>query len=167
MRWPNDSHELTEAEEQEKEGRWWDFEKASSAVYDLLEALPRMKDLWHGQQWAPESRNVYPALCRLERALNESSHPIQYPFGECEHHTKIGKKAPKDWHIVAVLIAQIFHETLPLKARPLRLSGNSVVPRVIDKALTRMGYPHGEMRSNAAIAAHLRRWRKRYGNWAD
>jgi hypothetical protein len=162
MRWPSDllTPDLSQTPEVSKD-EYWDFDRATDAARTLSSDLPAMLRYWKGLLWDPETAGGHPAVQRLQRALSAAMPYIEYPFGYYEPRS--GQKKPKEWHIYAVLIANLITKLLvdAGQAKPA-LTSNSVTVRIIFEALCRMHFPDKDMRSRPAIGAHLERWRAKY-----
>jgi hypothetical protein len=115
-----------------------------------------------GLRWAPETRDGHGAIKRLQEALLVALPYIEWPFGYYKRAT--GYKPQKLWHMYAFLVAQlIIHEMVVAGHAQPGITRNSVVVRVVHKALIRMSIPYARMVSNTAIGAYLTRWKAKYG----
>jgi hypothetical protein len=166
--WPSDppnppsSPCLPKDEIETNPNHWWDFQGASNAAKTLLASVPAMLSHWDGPRWAPETNAGDEAIKTLSDALSVAMPYIEWPFGQYERQT--GRKQPQAWHIPAVLIAHVIVKAM-IKAEHDEpgITRNSVVVRVVRKALIRMGFPHLEMVTASAIGAHPTRWDKKFG----
>jgi hypothetical protein len=162
MRWPADPppDQLETAEIREDE--YWDVKETTNAARSLLADLPVMLSHWEGLVWSPTTAGGYPAIKNLEQALLAAMPYIEQPFGPYEPRT--GHKEPKDWHIYAIVIANLITKLLvdSGRAKPA-LTHNSVAVRIIYQAIRRMGIPDADMITHPAIGAHLGRWQELYG----
>jgi hypothetical protein len=146
--------------------QWWDFQAASDAAKLLLASTPRMLQHWDGQQWAPETRDGYKAIKALEDALSAAQPYIEWPFGKYKRQDYRERPRPKNWHLLAVLIANIIVKALIQSGhRAPGLAANSIVVRVVCKALARMGYPDINMVTHSAVGAYLTRRAAKYGKF--
>jgi hypothetical protein len=142
--------------------RWWDFKAASDAAKTLLDSVPAMASHWDGLRWAPETCGGYEAIKTLGDALVIALPYIEWPFGHYQRQT--GRKRPKAWHIPAVLIAHVIVKAMiGAGHNEPGITRNSVVVRVVHKALIRMRFPDSEMITATAIGAHLTRWDEKFG----
>ena len=117
---------------------------------------------WDGLRWAPETRGGYDAIKGLEATLLVALPYIEWPFGEGERLT--GQKRPKVWHTYAFGIARlIIDEMIKAGHTEPGITRNSVVVRVVHKALVRMGIPYSKTLSDTAIGAYLTRFNEKYG----
>ena len=146
----------------EPDDRWWDFRAATDAAKTLRDSMPKMLVFQEGLQWAPETRDGYGAIKDLERALFAALPYIEWPFGYYERRT--GYKRPKEWHTYARLIARLAIDQM-IKAGSVKpgIARNSVVVRVVQRALIRIGIPQSKTLSKTAIGMHLTRWDAKYG----
>jgi hypothetical protein len=168
-RWPSDPPAPPDApwlpkiiEADSEADRWWDFQGTTAAAKLLLQSAPAMIEHWKGLLWAPETRGGYEAIKDLKTALVAALHYIEWPFGEGERTT--GQKRPKDWHLYAQSIARIIINEMVKAGQPEPgITRNSVVVRVVHKALVRMGIPYSKTLSDTAIGAYLTRWDKKFG----
>jgi hypothetical protein len=135
--------------------RWWDFRAVVDASKLLLNSLPLMLAHLDQQRRFPETLKRYAAIKALEEAITAALPEIENPFGP--YTPRAGRKQPKDWHMPAILIARMLIEIVikAEKAKPAT-SRNSVLVKVVARALIRMGY-RAEI---SAIAMHLTRWEK-------
>jgi hypothetical protein len=167
LRWPCDLPDPPNSPGLPKEirtdpNRWWDFQGSSDAAKVLLDSAPAMLRHWDGLRWATETSGGYEAIKTLGNALAIALPYIEWPFGDYEGQT--GRKRPKAWHIPSVLIAHVILKVMVEAGRnEPGITRNSVVVRVVHKALTRMGYPNLRMITTTAIGAHLTRWNKKFG----
>jgi hypothetical protein len=163
-RWPSDSVA-------QKEGRtnvdgqapdrqqYWDVKGASKAAQLLLDSVPAMLAFWRRPRPVPIISEGYEATKALRRALLVAKPFIEWPLGKPERRT--GRKRPKNWHVPAVLVASYVIEAIvDAGSESPGITRNSVVVRVVRRALRRMGYPQIE---HGALGAHLARWDKKYG----
>ena len=142
--------------------RYWDFKAAIDAVKVLIESMPKMLRHWDGLQWAPETRDGYPAIHTLAKDLMTALPFIEWPFGSYVRQT--GRKRPKSWHVPAVSVARaIIKAAADANQMEPGLSRNSVAIRVVRKALIRMGFRDINTVTASAIALHLARWDRKYG----
>ena len=142
--------------------RWWDFHGSSEAAKKLLGSLPAMTAHWDCLRWAPETRAGSEVLKTLTAALSAAMPYIEWPLGYFERQT--GRKKPKAWHTPSVIIARIIINAMVEAGHEQPgISRNSVVVRIVLKALIRMRYPDLEMITATAIGTHLERWDKRFG----
>jgi hypothetical protein len=168
MRWPSDPSDPPDApwlpkEPKDEPDRWWDFHAVFLAAKTLSTSLPAMRAHWDGLQWDPTTKQGYDAICALEEALCEAMEFVEFPFGQYKRR-KGGRKTPKEWHLPSVLMANLVIETLMAAGHPVGgTTRNSVIVRVVHKALLRMGFPDSAMRTPSAIGAHLTRWHQKCG----
>jgi hypothetical protein len=162
LRWPSDSPTPTDTFDPEIMEGYWDFDNATKAAKTLLEHVPAMLSHWKSLRPTAESRAGYEAIHNLKDALSTAMPYVEWPFGRYQRQT--GRKQPKDWHIYSVLIARLVVEVLVVagESKP-GITHNSLVVRVVHKALIRMDFPNSAMITRDAIGAHLSRWNKRYG----
>jgi hypothetical protein len=117
---------------------------------------------WDGLQWAPETRGGFPAIKALEDALSIAQPYTEWPFGEYERAQS--QKTPKAWHTPAHSIALIIIQVLGAAGQTNpAISRNSIVVKIVRKALIRMQVPNFHMITTTAIAAYLTRWDRQYG----
>ena len=166
IRWPSDTGPLFQpcpvAVEPDEADRYWDFGAAFAAAKLLLESMPAMLRHWNGLLWAPETRGAHPAIKALQDALTVALPYIEWPFGVYERQT--GRKKPKIWHLPAVMVANIVIKAMIEAGHDdPGITRNSIIVRVVCKALIRMRYPHVHMITASAVGAHLTRWDKKYG----
>jgi hypothetical protein len=146
----------------EPDDRWWDFRAATAAAKTLHDSIPKMLVFQEGLRWAPETRDGHGAIMRLQEALLTALPYIEWPFGFYKRST--GYKPPKAWHTYALLVAQlIIREMVVAGHAEPGITRNSVVVRVVRKALIRMLIPQAKIISSTAIGAYLTRWNKKYG----
>lgn len=141
---------------------WWDFRGSSDAAKKLLESLPPMTAHWERLKWAPETRAGSEVLKTLTDALSAAMPYIEWPLGYFERRT--GRKKPKAWHTPTLIIARIIiNAMIEAGHEQPGISRNSVVVRIVLKALIRMRYPDLAMITASAIGTHLDRCDKRFG----
>lgn len=164
IRWPSGPDNVLDpqpAKVETEPDKYWDF-AAFDAAKLLHKSLPAILSHWAGLLWAPETHGGYPAIKALQDALVIALPYIEWPFGQYERQT--GHKTPKNWHLPAVMIAKVLiKEMIAAGHHDPGITRNSVVVRVVNEALIRMGYPHVEMITASAIGAHLSRWDGKYG----
>lgn len=113
---------------------------------------------WAQLAWAPETRGGHLAITTLQDALVIALPYIEWPFGRYERQT--GRRKPKIWHLPARLIANVvIKEIIAAGHDEPSITRNSVVVRIVRKALIRMNYPEV---TNSAIGAYLTRWSQKY-----
>jgi hypothetical protein len=145
-----------------EDDRFWDFAAADQAAETLLESVPKMLAFWKGLQWAPETRAGCQIIRDLERSLNAAAPLIKHPFGPPGPRTP--RVGTKDWHIAAVLIANIVLEALLETGQSSpSIARNSIAVRVVHNALKRLGFRRANMVTSAAVAMHLGRWNDQFG----
>jgi hypothetical protein len=146
----------------EIDDRWWDFQAATAAAKTLRDSFPKMLAFQEGLQWAPETRDGLGAIKQLQASLVVAIPYIEWPFGYYKRAT--GYKPPKAWHTYASLVARLVIQEMVVAghAEP-GITRNSIVVRVVRKALIRMTIPYAKTVSNTAIGAYLTRWDKKYG----
>jgi hypothetical protein len=164
IRWPSDTGPLFQpcpvATESDESDRYWDFDAAFDAAKLLLESMPAMLRHWNGLLWAPETRGGHPAIKALQDTLTVALPYIEWPFGKYERQT--GRKQPKAWHLPAVMVARVVVKAMIEAGHDEPgITRNSVVVRIVRKALIRMGVLN-EI-TTSAVGAHLTRWDKKYG----
>ncbi len=145
-RWPSDQPDAGGSPSIDTDSdpeSWWDFRGASDSAKMLLDSIPAMLSHWEGLRGAPQTRDGYEAIRSLEAALSIAMPYIEWPFGKYERRK--GPKRPKAWHLPAVLIAQVIINAM-VKAgnNSPGISRNSVVVRVVRKALKSNGIPRSE-----------------------
>ena len=140
----------------ETDDRWWDFRAATDAAKILRDSMPKMLVFQQGLLWAPETRDGYGAIKALEDALVTALPYIEWPLGFYERRT--GYKRPKEWHTYALLVARITIDEM-IKAGNAKpgIARNSVVVRVVQQALIRIGIPQSKTLSKTTIGMHLTR----------
>ena len=109
-------------------------------------------------QWVPKT-DAYEAVIALSKALARALPHIKFPFFRAfERKDHRQKRRPKNWHLPAVLIANIIERALIQSGRRTTstTSGDSTVVKVVRNALARMGY--GEIEPGT-IAARLTSWK--------
>jgi hypothetical protein len=158
---PSLSREMAPEEVEEAEAQWWNFRGAITSARELSGAIPKMLKHWEGLRKWPETRDGYDAIEKLREALATATPYIELPFGPYE--PAIGQKSPKPWHLPAVLIAGLLISALAKSTnRSQSLGKNSVIIRVVCKALNRMG--HCEKKIDAgAVSKYVTRWREKNG----
>jgi hypothetical protein len=162
LRWPSDPPPKDRSRTTTSKSRLWDIRPAASAAKTLHSNMPAMLSFWRGPQWCPEHQAAYKAICRLHEALSAAMPYIEQPLGPYKAST--GRKAPKAWHMPSVLIAKLLVGALMEAGEDAPgITHNSVVVRIIKKALVRMQFPQSRTLSRDAIGAHLKRWDKKYG----
>ncbi len=167
LRWPADPPPSPDSRWIPKEievdpNRWWDFRAATDAAKLLMGSVPPMLSHWDGQRWAPDTRAGYDAIKSLGDALSTAMPHIEWPFGHYER--QIRPKGSKAWHTVALLVARlVIWVMVEAGHADPGITRNSVVVRVVRKALIRMNFPNFQMITLTAIGAHLTRWDKRFG----
>jgi hypothetical protein len=140
----------------------WDFRAATDAAKLLMGCVPPMLSHWEGLRWAPETRGDYDAIKKLGEALSTTMPYIEWPFGHYERQTR--PKRPKAWHTMALVVARrAIGVMVEAGHYDPGISRNSVVARVVRKALIRMNFSNSQMITLTAIAAHLTRWNKKFG----
>jgi len=101
-------------------------------------------------------------LSGLGEALSTGMPYIEWPFGYYERQSH--PKRPKTWHMMALLVAQlVIRVMVEIGHEDPGITRNSVVARVVRKALIRMNFPNSNMITLTAIGAHLTRWDKSFG----
>jgi hypothetical protein len=165
FRWPGDPPDPPDSpwlikEPEPDPDRWWDFDGAFDAANLLIKSAPAMTSHWRKLEWAPETRGGTQAIETLEKALVAALPYIEFPFGTYPRQT--GRKKPKPWHIVAVMIAHHVIKALSDagQANPA-ISRNSVAARVVQRALIRMGFVR--VLQVSTVAQQLVRWDRQYG----
>jgi hypothetical protein len=157
LRWPSDAGGLLGPRPSTVEigtDDYWDFDAATDAAKLLLESLPAMHRHWNGLLWAPETRGGYAAIKTLQDALVIALPYIEWPFGEYERQT--GRKQPKTWHLPAVMVANVIVKAMIEAGHDEPgITRNSILVRVVRKALIRMRYPYVQMITASAVGAHL------------
>jgi hypothetical protein len=142
--------------------RWWDFKGTTDAAKLLFDSVPLMLLHWEGLLWAPETRGGYDAIKKLGEALSTAMPYIEWPFGHYERQTR--PKRPKAWHTMALVVARLVIGVMVEAGHDdPGISRNSVVARVVRRALIRMNFSNSQMITLTAIAAHLTRWDKKFG----
>lgn len=145
---------------EDDQDRWWDFKAVPDAAKLLYASLPAMRRHWKSLERGPETQGGDSVILDLGQALEKALPYIEWPFGKYKRTT--GRKIPKDWHLPAVLIAKVIVRALVESGHTSpAISKNSVVARIVRRALIRMRYLN-EI-DTSAIAAHLTRWNKTYG----
>jgi hypothetical protein len=110
----------------------------------------------------PKPRGGYDAIEKLGEALSTAMPYIEWPLGHYERQTR--PKRPKAWHTMALIVARlVIGVMVEAGHNDPGISRNSVVARVVRKALIRMNFSNSQMITLTAIAAHLTRWDKKYG----
>ena len=159
--WPSDPPPLPDSPwlpkvDTEPDDRWWDFRATTAAAKTLRDSIPKMLAFQHGLHWAPETREGLGAIKRLEDALLVALPYIEWPFGHYKRTT--GYKSPKQWHTYAFLVARLtIDEMVAAGYAEPGIARNSVVVRVVRKALVRMAIPYSRTLSDTAIGAYLTR----------
>ena len=167
IRWPQDPPAAPDSpwvpsKKMDDPDRWWDFQGCSEAAKKLLGSLPAMTSHWDSLRWAPETRAGSEVIKTLTDALSAAMQYIEYPFGYYERQT--GRKMPKAWHTPTLIIARIIIDAMVEAGHEQPgISRNSVVVRIVLKALIRMRYPDVEMITATAIGTHLERWDRKFG----
>jgi hypothetical protein len=146
----------------EPDESWWDFQAATRVAKTLRECIPKILAFQDGLRWAPETRDGHPAIEALRAALDGALPYIEWPFGKYE--PAIGYKYPKKWHTYATLVARLLvTEMIAAGNSKPGISRNSVVVRVVQRALQRMEIPQSKTLTPSAIGQHLTRWDTKYG----
>jgi hypothetical protein len=102
----------------------------------------------------------YDAIKALDDALTPAM-PCFNPFGKCD---KGKTHRLKDWHIPAILIADVVTKALVASGDDApSLARNSAVVAVVHQALCRMRYPNIKMVTHSAVSGYLIRWTTDYG----
>jgi hypothetical protein len=159
--WPSDPLELPELFT-ESHDRCWDFGAAIDAAKSLFDDIPAMVAHWNCPQPTPETRAGLDAIKQLEAALLVALYHLEWPFGGGER--LIGQKQPKDWHVYALGIASlIIGEMIKAGNTKPGITRNTVVVKVVHKALVRMGIPYSRTLSHSAIGAYLTRSNEKHG----
>jgi hypothetical protein len=141
--------------------RWWDIKATTKAARTLRDSMPKMLAFQKTLQWAPETRDGYNAIDALKKALVAASPYIEHPFGG---KGAGGRKRAKQWHIYAFLIAQLIIDEMIKAGHPKPgITRNSVVVRVVQKALKRMGVDKSGILSTSTIGMYLTRRNNKYG----
>ena len=165
FRWPADPPPPPDSRWIPKEieadpNRWWDFRAATDKL--LMGSVLPMLSHWEGQRWAPETRGGYDAIKSLGDALSTAIPYIEWPFGHYKRQTR--PKRPKAWHTMALVVAGLVIRVMVEAGHDdPGITRNSVVVRVVRKALIRMNFSNSQMITLTAIGAHLTRWDKRFG----
>jgi hypothetical protein len=141
--------------------KFWDFKAAIDAMTTLRDSIPAMLSHWEGQQWAPETRQGYELIQMLGAAISKAAPYIEWPFGHSER--RAGRKKRKGWHLPAVIFANLIIKELVQAGHDPGITRNSVVVRVVFRALHRMNFPNLKMITHSAIGMHLARWDKEFG----
>jgi len=142
--------------------RRWDFRAVTDAAKLLRDSMSKMLAFQEGLRPTSQTRGGYRAIKTLQVALLAALPYIEWPFGQYERQTAY--KEPKKWHTYAFLVALVTIDEM-INAGHIEpgITRNSVVVRVVQKALIRMGIPQSKTLSNTAIGAFLTRWNERYG----
>jgi hypothetical protein len=165
FRWPNDPPKrfANEARVVDSDGSpFWDFTAVTAAAKTLLKNAPAMLSHWEGQRWAPQTRDGFDIIKNLGDALLRAMPYIEWPLGY--YDGKTSNKTPKPWHAMAIVIARLVIKSMIEAGQDQPgLARNSVVARIVYRALFRMNFPNSNMITVTAIGAHLTRWDKKYG----
>jgi hypothetical protein len=162
FRWPSDPPPKDRLSPTTRKSRLWDTEVAANAARALHGDMPTMLSFWRKPQWSPEHQAAYKAIYKLQDALSAAMQYIEYPLGPYKPST--GRKAPKDWHMPSVLIAKLVIGALMEAGEDSPgITHNSLVVRIVQKAIVRMDFPYAKTLSRNAIGAHLKRWDRKYG----
>jgi hypothetical protein len=165
MRWPSDppaSKGRSNGRSQKSASGFWNFEAATKAAKTLLDDLPAMLLHWKDPEWSADNRAAYAATKSLDEALSTAMPYIEWPLGRYSPQT--GRKRPKDWHMHSVLVAKLVMQALvDAGEHKPAFTHNSLVVRIIHKALVRMDFPNSGTLSLDAIGMHLARWDEKYG----
>jgi hypothetical protein len=146
MQWPGDLPPKPGAPPPDPttEDPWWDTRAATAAVKALNDDIPAM--LWHWERaahpWSPETRDGYAAIKALRDALVHALPYVEWPFGKYERQTYRNRPWPSKWHIPAIVVAGIIGDALMKAGRPSKSTArDSVLVKIVRRALIRMGYP--------------------------
>jgi hypothetical protein len=166
FRWPSDPPLARSSRRynpvSEPDQRLWDFKAATKSAQTLRDSIPKMLEFQKTLLWAPETQNGYAAIKALETALTSALPYIEWPFGESKKAT--GQKRAKEWHTYAHLLARdMIGEMIAAGYPQPGITRNSVVVRVVQKALRRMKIPHSQSLSLTTIGAYLTRQHKKFG----
>jgi hypothetical protein len=147
----------------ERKSGMWDINGTAKAAKRLLQDMPAMLSHWRDRSWDPKDQAAYITIDALNEALSAAMPYIEHPLGEYDRAN--GRKAPKRWHSPSVLIAKYVMQALLDAGESLpSITHGSLVVRIVKKVLVRMQFPQSETVSRDALAAHLKRWKEKYGN---
>jgi hypothetical protein len=170
LRWPSDPEPPPGSNSFENEalvvesydGNLWDFSAVTAAAKTLLKNAPAMLSFWEEQRWAPQTREGFDAIENLGEALFLAMPYIEWPLGY--YDGKASPKRPKPWHVMALVIAKLVINSMVAAGQVQPgITRNSVVARIVHRALARMNFPGSKMITPTAIGAHLTRWDRKYG----
>jgi hypothetical protein len=162
LRWPSDPLPKDRSRPTTRKSGLWDLNAAANAAKTLLDDMPAMLSHWQEPKWSPEHQAAYKAIRALNGALIAAMPYIEQPLGPRKGST--GRKAPKDWHMPSILIAKLVIWALMEAGEDAPgVTHNSLVVRIIQKALVRMQFPQSGTLTRDAIGAHLKRRSKKYG----
>jgi hypothetical protein len=169
MRWPTDP-KVPEKEQKEQknpldEVHFWDTKAGAKAIRLLVEEiLPSASHLARILEHPrfPQTQGRWKKIEAQKLGLTELLEFIEWPFGR---DSTRGYKPPRDWHVFAVLVAQVFIDASAKLGLPEpAITENSRLARAVHHALIRMGFKKVGYVKPGAVGSHLVRWVKRGGS---
>lgn len=172
-RWPDDppielscNEELSDEEIAADAARWWDFKAGGNAARTLTAILPKLDRHLNSLTPSPTVVAGQDALRGFGSALDVLSPFIEFPLGKPEDR-RGRPTATKPWQDWSLTISHLVIKSL-IEAghKNPAISRNSVLVRVVQRALIRMRIEGAQSVSTTTLSAFLVRWDEFYGLWS-